>query len=71
MCDCIPNINEKLGEKDQSLPMAMRFDVENARMGLELVIPLTRKDGKPERRNSVPKYASPSYCPFCGEKAND
>ena len=73
MCKCVSNINEKLAEKNQILPMAFSIDLKNndptARMNLELVIPLTRKNGSAERRNTVPRYAVASYCPFCGEKA--
>lgn len=72
MCECVDRINKQLAEHDQSLPMALRVGGEDGptmKMTYELVLPLMRKNGDPEKRVKAARYFSPSHCPFCGEKS--
>ena len=66
MCDCVKKVNTALAEKNGRLSMTYIVSDDNS-LSRVMVVKTERTDGK---RAAAPLVVA-SYCPFCGEKAND
>ena len=66
MCDCVKKVNDALAAQNGRLSMTHIVSDDNSLSGV-MAVKTERADGK---RAAAPLVVA-SYCPFCGEKAND
>lgn len=66
MCDCIEKMNDRLGEHNGRLSIAIRLSPDLSKMDACLVIATEKLDKT--KRKPVPKVIA-GYCPFCGIKS--
>lgn len=66
MCDCVKKVNAALVAQNGRLSMTCIVLDDNS-LSRAMVVKTERTDGK---RAAAPLIVA-SYCPFCGEKAND
>lgn len=64
-CNCIPDINLKLAEKNTILSEAIVF---GRRPGTSLMV---TTDVLTKKRGARPVIVFPTYCPFCGLKYDE
>ena len=66
MCDCVKKVNAALAAQNGRLSMTCIIQDDNS-LSRAMIVKTERTDDK---RAAAPLVVA-SYCPFCGEKAND